>query len=157
MAVSHAWCVVWCTTATIVKSATTPFATAVNADTTSPPSAINRHTIRFTHLAVPPHGQSPPLLSRSAGRRSLSAPVWPPKSICVIQPVSSSLSINTLFKPLSSSRSPRSKALRTEPTHTGVDRIRKEIGRMALALPNDVQKVANEGVVKLFGKWDAEG
>jgi hypothetical protein len=28
---------------------------------------------------------------------------------------------------------------------------------MALALPNDVQKVANEGVVKLFGKWDAEG
>ena len=24
------------------------------------------------------------------------------------------------------------------------------------ALPSDVQKVANEGVVKLFGKWDAQ-
>jgi hypothetical protein len=28
---------------------------------------------------------------------------------------------------------------------------------MALvALPNDVQKVANEGTVKLFGKWDSQ-
>jgi hypothetical protein len=26
---------------------------------------------------------------------------------------------------------------------------------MSLALPADVQKVANEGTVKLFGKWDA--
>lgn len=138
------------------QSATTPDATIANADAKSCSSAINRHTILLPISPFPRPASSLPLLSRSVRCRSLSAPVWP-KSICVIQPVSSSLSINTLFKPLSSSRSPRSKAIRTEPTHTGVDRIRKEIGRMALALPNDVQKVANEGVVKLFGKWDAEG
>ncbi len=27
---------------------------------------------------------------------------------------------------------------------------------MALALPPDVQKVSNEGSVKLFGKWDSQ-
>jgi hypothetical protein len=39
------------------------------------------------------------------------------------------------------------------------DNNRKEISThsaiMALALPADVQKVANEGSVKLFGKWDS--
>ena len=29
--------------------------------------------------------------------------------------------------------------------------------KMALALPSDVAKVGQEGMVKLFGKWEAEG
>lgn len=31
----------------------------------------------------------------------------------------------------------------------------KTPAKMSLTLPSDVQKVANEGTVKLFGKWDA--
>jgi hypothetical protein len=53
---------------------------------------------------------------------------------------------------------PHPSTLNTSGTNTGrhFDRTNTSIENKMAALPSDVQKVANEGVVKLFGKWDAQ-
>jgi hypothetical protein len=146
-----------CMTATMVKSATTTVAKIPNADNKSPSSAINRHTMVKPILPFP----------RTSSRPPVARCCWPSLALCasvasqvdlrdpttprLLYP--STLSSNHSLRPVHRGRR-LSEPNRHIPASIGSE---KEIGRMALALPNDVQKVANEGVVKLFGKWDAEG